>query len=201
MNDYVLIFCFLLPGATLLSLGIYNSIKIYRLKEIASFQLIQDAKTVNFPTPGNYCLIVTGGNKVKQLPLQIVSPATNKCIDAYSVIPALRSFRKGSIAITYCRFFIEDAGVYSIIIKDYNAVVVQRRFPGPLGLAANGAIPAQSLKLIVEEYASGVTRAIAIIGTIIGLLMVVFGIIFLLFNHSAIIPSQSETTITTTYTF
>lgn len=200
MNDYVLIFCFLLPGAALLILGIYNAVKIYRLKEIASFPLMQDAKTLNFPKPGSYCLIVAGGNKVKRLPLRIVSQVTGKGVDAYSVMPASHSFKKGSIAITYCRFVIEDAGQYEIIIKDYSKVLVERRFPGPVGLVANSTIPPSCLTLIVQEYASIFTSAKALMGTLIGLFLVMGSICFLLYNHGIITPSESETTTTTIYT-
>jgi hypothetical protein len=200
MNDYVLIFCFLLPGAALLILGIYNAVKIYSLKEIASFRLMEDSKIVHFSKPGTYCLIVAGGNTVKQLPLRIVSQVTGKGIDAYSVVPAPRSFKKGSIAITYCRFVIEDAGPYEIIIMDYSRVLVERRFPGPVGLVANSTIPPAWLTLIVEEYASVFTSAKALMGTLIGLFLVMGSICFLLFNHGIITPSESETTTITTYT-
>lgn len=199
MNDYVIIFCFLLPGAALLILGIYNAAKIYRLKEIASFPLMQDVKTLNFPKAGNYCLIVAGGNKVNQLPLRIVSQATGRGIDAYSVVPTPRSFKKGKIEVSYCRFFIEQAGQYEIKVTDYERVVVKRTYPGLLRLIGNTTISTAGLKLIIEEHASGFTRATAIIGTIIGSLLIIFGTIFLLNNHGVISPSKSEIT-TTTYT-
>jgi hypothetical protein len=202
ISDTVLIYCMLLPGIFLFIIGIKYYIKMFRLKKIVQFPMLQENKTFTIVKPGRYHIIVVGGSKIRNLPLRLISVATNKGIEVSNIFPAARTMHKGGIGVAYCEFFIDNPGEYSIIIENYNNISVGHYKMGPLAaLQPDKVIPPSWLSLIVKEYTPPVTFIIALIGTILGINFIGLSIVFLMFNHGIIKPSKHERTTVTTYTF
>ncbi len=165
-------------GILLLVFSIQILIKSGKNKQISEFTLDNETKVIEFNSIGLYSICFLGAGFIEnpgKFCGELKSESGN-LIQLHQTFPHYRFRKNGKLGLEYWTFEINEKGKYTLTFKYLNELIAKKSMLSSKRIFQKN-IQADSLKVILKETIPIKSRIFSIIGLVIGINALIWGIV------------------------